>query len=71
MKIAKKLFQTVCLAALFLSAGFLLYHMVISPNGEQKLVAELKGNFPEPEAPGASGSQKKTNQLEENARWLR
>lgn len=25
----------------------------------KKLVAELKGNFPEPEAPGASGSEKK------------
>ena len=51
MKIAKKLFQTVCLAALFLSAGFLLYHMVYLPMENKKLVAELKGNFPEPEAP--------------------
>lgn len=59
MKIAKKLFQTVCLAALFLSAGFLLYHMVYLPMENKKLVAELKGNFPEPEAPGASGSEKK------------
>ena len=59
MKIAKKLFQTVCLAALFLSAGFLLYHMVYLPMENKKLVAELKGNFPEPEAPRASGSQKK------------
>lgn len=59
MKIAKKLFQTVCLAALFLSAGFLLYHMVYLPMENKKLVAELKGNFPEPEVPGASGSEKK------------
>lgn len=59
MKITKKLFQTVCLAALFLSAGFLIYHMVYLPMENRKLVAELKGNFPEPEAPGASGSEKK------------
>ena len=59
MKIAKKLFQTVCLAALFLSAGFLIYHMVYLPMENRKLVAELKGNFSEPEAPGASGSEKK------------
>ena len=45
MKIAKKLFQTVCLAALFLSAGFLLYHMVYLPMENKKLVAELKGNW--------------------------
>ena len=55
----KKLFQTVCFAALFLSAGFLIYHMVYLPMENKKLVAELKGNFPEPEAPGASGSGKK------------
>ena len=72
MKIAKKLFQTVCLAALFLSAGFLDLPYGISPNGEQKAGGRAEGNFPEPEAPGASGSLKrKTNQLEENARWLR
>lgn len=59
MKIVKKLFQAVCLAALFLSAGFLIYHMVYLPMENKKLVAELKGNFPEPEAPGASGSEKK------------
>ena len=59
MKIVKKLFQMVCLAALFLSAGFLIYHMVYLPMENRKLVAELKGNFPEPEAPGASGSEKK------------
>ena len=59
MKIVKRLFQTVCLAALFLSAGFLIYHMVYLPMENKKLVAELKGNFPEPEAPGASGSEKK------------
>ena len=51
MKIVKKLFQAVCLAALFLSAGFLIYHMVYLPMENKKLVAELKGNFPEPEAP--------------------
>ena len=66
MKIVKKLFQAVCLAALFLSAGFLIYHMVYLPMENKKLVAELKGNFPEPEA-----LKRKTNQLEENARWLR
>ena len=59
MKIVKKLFQAVWLAALFLSAGFLIYHMVYLPMENKKLVAELKGNFPEPEAPGASGSEKK------------
>ena len=59
MKIVKKLFQMVWLAALFLSAGFLIYHMVYLPMENRKLVAELKGNFPEPEAPGASGSEKK------------
>lgn len=59
MKIVKKLFQAVCLAALFLSAGFLIYHMVYLPMENKKLVAELKGNFPDPEAPGASGSEKK------------
>ena len=66
MKIAKKLFQTVCLAALFLSAGFLLYHMVYLPMENKKLVAELKGNFPE-----LPDLKRKTNQLGENARWLR
>ena len=43
MKIVKKLFQAVCLAALFLSAGFLIYHMVYLPMENKKLVAELKG----------------------------
>ena len=47
MKIVKKLFQMVCLAALFLSAGFLIYHMVYLPMENRKLVAELKGNFPD------------------------
>ena len=59
MKIVKKFFQTICLATLFLSAGFLIYHMVYLPMENKKLVAELKGNFPEPEAPGAAGSEKK------------
>ena len=59
MKIVKKLFQMVCLVALFLSAGFLIYHMVYLPMENRKLVAELKGNFTESEAPGASGSEKK------------
>ncbi len=36
----------------------------ISSNGKQKLVAELKGEFSLPEAPGASGSEKKRKALQ-------
>ena len=45
MKIAKKLFQTVCLAVLFLSAGFLLYHMVYLPMENKKQVLGLNKMF--------------------------
>lgn len=52
-------FKIICLAVTLTSAGFLIYHMVYLPMENTKLVAELKGNFPEPEAPGASGFEKK------------
>ena len=64
--ILQRFFKIICLAVTLTSAGFLIYHMVYLPMENKKLVAELKGNFPEPEAP-----KRKTNQLEENARWLR
>ena len=57
--ILQRFFQIICLAVTLTSAGFLIYHMVYLPMENKKLVAELKGNFPEPEAPGASGSEKK------------
>lgn len=53
MKIAKKLFQTVCLAALFLSAGFLLYHMVYLPMENKKAGGRAEREFP---GAGSSGS---------------
>ena len=57
--ILQRFFKIICLAVTLTSAGFLIYHMVYLPMENKKLVAELKGNFPEPEAPGASGSEKK------------
>ena len=66
--ILQRFFKIICLAVTLTSAGFLIYHMVYLPMENKKLVAELKGNFPEPEAPGL---KRKTNQLGENARWLR
>ncbi len=57
--ILQRFFKIICLAVMLTSAGFLIYHMVYLPMENKKLVAELKGNFPEPEAPGASGSEKK------------
>lgn len=57
--IFQRFFQIICLAVTLTSAGFLIYHMVYLPMENKKLVAELKGNFPEPEAPGASDSEKK------------
>ena len=51
-------FKTVCLAA-FLKCRVSDLPYGISPNGEQKLVAELKGNFPEPGSSRASDSEKK------------
>ena len=57
--ILQRFFQIICLAVTLTSAGSLIYHMVYLPMENKKLVAELKGNFPEPEAPGASGSEKK------------
>lgn len=57
--ILQRFFQIICLAVTLTSAGSLIYHMVYLPMENRKLVAELKGNFPEPEAPGASGSEKK------------
>ena len=71
--ILQRFFKIICLAVMLTSAGFLIYHMVYLPMENKKLVAELKGNF----FPGAGSSgslrlsKKKTNQLEENARWLR
>ena len=56
--ILQRFFKIICLAVTLTSAGFLIYHMVYLPMENKKLVAELKGNFPEPEAPGASGSGK-------------
>ena len=64
--ILQRFFKIICLAVTLTSAGFLIYHMVYLPMENKKLMAELKGNFPEPEA-----LKRKTNQLEENARWLR
>ena len=57
--ILQRFFKIICLAVTLTSAGFLIYHMVYLPMENKKLMAELKGNFPEPEAPGASGSEKK------------
>ena len=57
--ILQRFFKIICLAVTLTSAGFLIYHMVYLPMENKKLVAELKENFPEPEAPGASGSEKK------------
>ena len=68
--ILQRFFKIICLAVTLTSAGFLIYHMVYLPMENKKLVAELKGNFPEPEAP-PQALKRKTNQLEENARWLR
>ena len=57
--ILQRFFKIICLAVTLTSAGLLIYHMVYLPMENKKLVAELKENFPEPEAPGASGSEKK------------
>ena len=64
--ILQRFFKIICLAVTLTSAGFLIYHMVYLPMENKKLVAELKGNLREPQA-----LKRKTNQLEENARWLR
>ena len=64
--ILQRFFKIICLAVTLTSAGFLIYHMVYLPMENKKLVAELKGNFREPQA-----LKRKTNQLGENARWLR
>ena len=55
--ILQRFFKIICLAVTLTSAGFLIYHMVYLPMENKKLVAELKGNFPELEAPGASGTR--------------
>ena len=49
--ILQRFFKIICLAVTLTSVGFLIYHMVYFPMENKKLVAELKGNFPEPEAP--------------------
>ena len=46
--ILQRFFKIICLAVTLTSAGFLIYHMVYLPMENKKLVAELKGNFPEP-----------------------
>ena len=47
--ILQRFFKIICLAVTLTSAVFLIYHMVYLPMENKKLVAELKGNFPEPE----------------------
>ena len=68
--ILQRVFQIICLAVTLTSAGSLIYHMVYLPMENKKLVAELKGNFSR-KLRESQALKKKTNQLEENARWLR
>ena len=71
MKILQR-FSIICLAVTLTSAGFLIYHMVYLQWRTKSGWQSWSGNFPEPEAPGASGSEKKDQPaVKKNARWLR
>lgn len=69
--ILQRFFKIICLAVTLTSAGFLIYHMVYLPMENKKLMAELKGNFRSRKLREPQALKRKTNQLEENARWLR
>ena len=70
--ILQRFFKIICLAVTLTSAGFLIYHMVYLPMENKKAGGRAEREFP---GAGSSGEpqalKRKTNQLEENARWLR